>query len=519
MTSVRLPLLDFQIRCNWPQGKSIMTGNEIARRVPTGIDGFDEVARGGLPAGRSTLVCGTTGSGKTLFAVEFLARGIQQYDEPGVYVTFEEPPADIRRNVASLGFSIAQWESEGKWIFVDGSTDVTYEETLGKYTFEGLLARVQHAVERIGARRVSLDSIGAIFASYPNVGAIRHELHRFVSTLNGLGVTSVHTAERLEEYDGISRLGVEEFVFSHVIVLRHILREERRRRTIEVVKFRGASHRSGEWLFTIDERQGIVVIPLAFLTKREPASTQRVSSGNPNLDAMCAGGFFKDAIVLLTGPTGTGKTLTALTFADASYRAGERCLLYTFDETRNQLARNAAGWGFNLDTMEGSGLLQVTAEYPEVASLEAHFLNIRHAIDEMRPSRLIIDTISSLERIATPRALLDFVIALALLLRQHEITAMLTSGLTGRTPTSASPAVSLEVGSLADVTIMLRYVEGAGDIQRAIAVVQTRGSGHDQAIRQVLIDSQGMHIGEPLSEVRHEIPHGTFLPEGQQRRA
>jgi circadian clock protein KaiC len=490
---------------------------EIASRVPTGINGFDEVAMGGLPAGRSTLVCGTTGSGKTLFAVEFLARGIQRYDEPAVYVTFEEPPSDIRRNAASLGFSIAQWESEGKWLFVDGSTEATYEETVGKYTFEGLIARIERAVERIGARRVSLDSIGAIFASYPNAGAIRHELQRFVSTLNGLGVTSVHTAERIQEYNGISRLGVEEFVFSHVIVLRHVLRQERRRRTIEVVKFRGAAHRSGEWLFTIDERQGMVVIPLAFLTPREPASLERVSSGNDGLDAMCGGGFFKDAIILLTGPTGTGKTLSALTFADASYRAGERCLLYTFDETRDQLARNADGWGFDLDAMEKSGLLHVTARVPEAASLEGHFLHVRRAIEEVEPTRLVIDTISSLERIATPRALLDFVVALVLLLRQHEITTMLTSALTGRVAATSAPTLALEVGSLADVTIMLRYVEGAGDIQRAIAVLQTRGSRHDQAVRKIFVENDGMHIGEPMSETPHEIPLGTFLPESQQR--
>ncbi|MEQ7010999.1 circadian clock protein KaiC [Actinopolymorpha sp. B17G11] len=490
--------------------------NDLVEKLPTGITGFDEIAQGGLPAERSTLVAGTTGCGKTLFAMQFLARGIELFDQTAVFVTFEETPADIRKSASSLGIPIQRWEDEGKWAFVDVSSEVSdATSTVGTYTLTPVVARIEAAVRSVGAARVALDSIGAVFARYPDVRTVRDEVLRFIKGVNSLAVTSVHTSERLADYNGISRLGVEEFVFSNVVLMRNVLDAERRRRTIEVVKFRAAPHRTGEWLFTIDAREGIVVIPLVLVAPSERASQTRVSSGIPKLDEMCGGGFYKDATILLTGPTGSGKTLTSLTFTDAAYRAGEHCILYTFDETRDQLARNAAGWGYDLAAMQASGLVQIRAEPPELASLEDHFLAIRRSVEQERPIRVVIDTLSSLERIATPRALLDFVIALGSLLREHEITTLLTSAPPSPTARTFTPAAALEVGSLADVSIMLRYVETGGEIQLAIAVLQTRGSAHDRHIRQVTIDSEGMHIGDQLNVRSDHIPAGTFLPVSQ----
>ena len=319
----------------------------VIERHPTGINGFDQAALGGLPAGRATLLTGTTGSGKTLFAVEFLARGIQKFGEPGVFVTFEETPADLRRNFASLGFPIAQWESEGKWAFVDASSEIDEPAAVsGSYDFGALAARLVNAVRRIGARRMSLDSLDAVFTRFGETVVVRQEVHRIAGAVGDLGLTAVVTGERTREHGPVSRFGVEEFVLDNVIVLRNVLANERRRRTIEIVKFRGATHRTGEWLFTIDPRDGIVVIPLAFLTPPPaPASAIRVSSGNADLDRMCGGGIFKDAVVLLTGPSGAGKTLAGLKFIAAGVAAGERCLAFTFDESREQVRRNAAGLG------------------------------------------------------------------------------------------------------------------------------------------------------------------------------
>jgi circadian clock protein KaiC len=477
-----------------------MNGSDTIERLATGISGFDQVALGGLPRGRTTLVTGSSGSGKTLFAVEFLARGILRSGEPGLFVTFEETPEDLRRNWASLGFPIRRWEDAGKWAFVDASADLEEAPVVGAYDFGALAVRIGHAARQLGAARVAVDSLDAVFTRFADSGVVRRELARIAAVLEKAEVTSVITAERADEYDHVSHYGVEEFVLDNVVILRNVLAHERRRRTIEIVKMRGAAHRTGEWLFTIDPRDGLVVIPLAFLVPPfAPASQVRVSSGNTELDQMCGGGFFKDAIVMLVGPSGAGKTLTCLKYIAAGLQGGERCLAFTFDESREQVRRNAAGWGIDLDSAEESGLLRVICDYPEVASLEDHFLRIRRAIEEHKPDRLVIDTLSALERIVSPRALLDLVIALGAVIRQHGITTLLTSAPAGRFTPLLTPSIAGEIASLTDVTITLRYFEQAGEIRRAIAVMQTRGSAHDPSIRQVTIDADGMHIAEPVT--------------------
>jgi circadian clock protein KaiC len=492
-------------------------GQRGLRRVRTGINGFDEVALGGLPAGRCTLVTGTAGSGKTLFATEFLARGVQRFDEPGVFVTFEEKPDDLRANAASLGFDIDGWERNGMWAFVDGSLDKARQTPLlGGYDFGPLIARIEHAVQKIGARRVSVDALGAILSRFTEAGIVRGELHRITSSLDNLGVVSILTAEKAGESDTTSRHGVEEFVHSNVVTLRNVLERERRRRTVEILKFRGAAHRTGEWLFAIDPLDGIIVVPLAFVTPRGRASHERISSGIQALDVMCGGGLYRDAVVLLTGPMGAGKTITCLHYSVAGVMAGDRCLFYTFDETREQLVRNATGWGLDLEAMEAAGRLRVVAEYPEMASLDDHFIRLRHAIDEFVPDRLVVDSLSALERIATPRTMLDFLTGLGSLLRQREVTTLFTAAPPDPANVAASGSASTEVAGLTDVTIRLEYFVAAGRNQRTVSVVQARGTPHDEDLHEVTIDGDGMHIGQSLREIaRSYVDAGiaTAIPE------
>jgi len=465
-------------------------------KLETGVAGLDQITLGGLPQGRMTLVAGSTGTGKTQLALEFLARGIEHQDQPGVFVTFEERPEDIRRNAASFGMDIAAWEASGKWAFVDASDHgVEPDVIVGGYDLSGLLVRVEHAVRSLSAVRVCFDSLGAVFSRFADAAVVRFELQRMANGLREVEVTAVLTAERSEEYGPISRFDVEEFVADNVVLLRNVLENEKRRRTLEVLKLRGSPHRKGEWQFTIAPEQGLVVLPLAVLGPEEPASLERVSTGIAELDRMCGGGPYRDTVALAAGPTGTGKTLIATHFIAHGVEAGERCLLFSFEDTREQLLRNCHSWGFDLEAMEASGRLLIVCEYPELASLEDHFLSVKHAIEDFAPQRLAIDNVSALERVATPRGMRDTVIGLGAFVKQLRVTTLFTasSDLLG-----GSSITESHLSTLTDLIVLLRYLELDAEMRRSITVLKMLGSAHDSAIREYRIDDHGLRIGAPL---------------------
>lgn len=469
-------------------------------KLPTGIPGFDVVSAGGLPRGRTTLVSGTSGSAKTVLAVQFLAAGIQQFNQPGVFVTFEEPPRDIRRNMVSLGWDVARWEAEGKWLFVDASPQVGQELTVvGSYDFGALLARIEHAVRTIGAERLSMDSLGAIFNYFSDRGIVRRELLRIAAAVRSMGVTAVLTAERTAEFGEISRFGVEEFVADNVVILRNVLEDEKRRRTVEILKFRGTTHQKGEYPLTISPGQGIVVLPLSAIELKQSSSNVRIHSGNEELDRMCGGGFFRDSIILVSGATGTGKTLMATEFMAAGAKAGERCILFAFEESREQLVRNAIGWGIDFEKMERDGLLMVVCVYPEVMGLEDHLVQIKATIDQFKPNRVAVDSLSALERVSTLRGFREFVIGLTSYIKQQEVAGLFTS----TTPTllGGSSVTEAHISTITDSIILLRYVEMYGEMRRGLTVLKMRGSMHDKEIREFTIDHQGMHIGRAFRDV------------------
>ena len=468
-------------------------------KLPTGIPGFDRIAMGGLPANRPTLVAGTAGSGKTVFAAEFLARGIVQFGQAGVFVTFEETPADLRDNLASLGFDVVAWESEGRWAFVDASHDLDEAVVAGAYEFNALVARVRHAAETVGAVRVVLDSLGAVFSRFHDAAAVRLELSRVISALKEMNITAVLTVERTHDYNAIGRFGVEEFVADNVVILRNVIEDEKRRRTVEILKLRGGPHRSGEFSFAIVPGEGISIIPIALISMRQQASHERVSLGHADLDAMYGGGPYRDTVSFASGPTGIGKTLLACLFVAAGVEAGEPCLLQSFEESRDQLVRNAGSWGLDLEAMERSGLLRISSEYPEVASLEDHYVGLRQLMDEFQPRRIAIDNLSALERVSTKRGLRDFIVGLTSFLRHKEIASLFTSSTTSLV---GGPSVTeTHASTLTDAIILLRYVETAGAVRRAVSVLKVRGSGHDRRIREFTIDDLGLHIREPFAGI------------------
>lgn len=470
------------------------------QKLHTGIPGFDLIAAGGLPMGRTTLISGTAGSAKTVFASQFLAEGIMQADEPGVFVTFEEPPEDIRCNIASFGWDVAKWESQGKWAFVDASVQPGQEVVVaGRYDLGGLLARIEHAIKRIGARRVSLDSLGAIFNQFTDTATVRQELFRIATLLKRMGVTALMTAERTQEYGEIARYGVEEFVADNVIILRNVLEEEKRRRTIEILEFRGTTHQKGEYPFTVIPGQGIVVIPLSAIELKQRSSDIRITSGNAELDAMCGGGFFRDSIVLVSGATGTGKTLMVTEFVAGGAASGERCLVFAFEESREQLIRNAIGWGVDFEQMEREGRLKVVCEYPEVMGLEDHLIQMKAIMDEFRPNRLAVDSLSALERVSTLKGFREFVIGLTSFIKEKEVACLFTS----TTPSlmGGTSITETHISTITDSIILLRYVELHGEMRRGLTVLKMRGSMHDKSIREFSIDSRGLHIGAPFRDL------------------
>ncbi len=461
------------------------------RKIRTMIEGFDEISHGGLPVGRTTLVSGTSGTGKTLLAIQFLYHGIKYFDYPGLFVTFEESPADIIQNAYSFGWDLQEIIDRGQLFILDASPDPDGQEVVGSFDLSALIERIQYAINKYKAKLVSIDSVTAVFQQYDAASVVRREIFRLVARLKLLGVTSIMTTERVEEYGPIARFGVEEFVSDNVVVLRNVLEGERRRRTAEILKLRGTTHMKGEYPFTITN-DGINIFPLGAMRLTQRSSNARISSGIKTLDEMCGGGFFKDSIILATGATGTGKTLLVSKFLEEGCRQKERAILFAYEESRAQLSRNAFSWGIDFEEMERKGLLKLLCTYPESSGLEDHLQIIKSEISEFKPSRIAIDSLSALARGVTNNAFRQFVIGVTGYAKQEEITGFFTNT-TDQFMGSHSITES-HISTITDTILMLQYVEIRGEMSRAINVFKMRGSWHDKGIREYSIDQGGPRI-------------------------
>jgi circadian clock protein KaiC len=457
----------------------------------TMIEGFDEISHGGLPIGRTTLVTGTSGTGKTLFAIQFLYHGILYYDYPGLFITFEESPNDIIQNAFSFGWDLEDLIDQGKLFILDASPDPEGQEIVGNFDLSGLIERIQYAIHKYKAKLVSIDSVTAVFQQYDAASVVRREIFRLVARLKLLGVTSIMTTERIDEYGPIARFGVEEFVSDNVVIMRNVLEGERRRRTAEILKLRGTTHMKGEYPFTITD-DGINIFPLGAMRLTQRSSNARISSGIKTLDEMCGGGFFKDSIILATGATGTGKTLLVSKFLEEGCRQGERAILFAYEESRAQLSRNAFSWGIDFEEMETKGLLKLLCSYPESAGLEDHLQMIKSEISHFKPSRIAIDSLSALARGVSNNAFRQFVIGVTGYAKQEEITGFFTN--TTDQFMGAHSITESHISTITDTIIMLQYVEIRGEMSRAVNVFKMRGSWHDKGIRQYTISQAGPEI-------------------------
>jgi circadian clock protein KaiC len=464
-------------------------------RVTTGVTAFDDLVMGGLPRARTTVVGGTPGSGKTIFATQFLAHGITMFGENGVLVTFEESPADIEANIRAFGWEFAKWRKAGRLAIVDASPPPKDELVIGDYDLIGLLSRIQHAVKSVNAKRVVLDSLTQLFDHFigdPKV--LRRELYRISDALKKTGLTVLMTAERNSEYGEITRHRLEEFIADNVIILRNVLLRERRRRTIEVLKMRGSHHVEGEAPFTILETQGLVTAPLSSLRLEQQSSMVRVTSGNPAIDEMCGGGFFRDSVTLVSGATGTGKTLLVTNFLAGGVAAGEKAILFGYEESRGQLFRNASGWGVDFASMEAEGKLKVYCLYPEAQGLADHLIAIQNLVDEFKPNRIAIDSISALERVAPEVGFREFLISLTSFIKKREIAGLYTA--TSKSLVGGESASEQHISTLTDSIILLRYMQQQDVMHRGLMVLKMRGSEHAKEIRRFTIGANGMHLEE-----------------------
>ena len=478
-----------------------MTGRwEEIERLPAGVPGLDRLTRGGLTRSRLTLVSGTAGSGKTVFATQFLAAGIRDEGEPGVFVTFEERPEAIRLNVRSFGWDLAGWEEQGWWRFVDASPrhEVETVFTGGSYDLQPLLARVLGAVNETGARRVALDSISALMSQFDSSAPARQIVLRLADALRDQGVTAVMTAERADDYGPVAT-GFEEFVADNVVILRNALQGERRRRTVEVLKMRGGSHVKGEHLFTLLPGQGMVVVPIAVAVVPIHASSERMTSGNDVLDRMLGGGLFERSLTLVAGATGTGKSLLSAQFVHGGAVRGETVLLHSFEEGREQLIRNAANWGMDFQQLEDDGLLRIVAEAPEGATLEDHLQRMKMVIDEFQPDRVAIDSLTALQRVATVKSFREYILGLSFDIKERSRLGLVTT--TGWDFVAPEGDSDLHVSTISDTIMLLHYVPIGGEVRRGLNVLKMRGSNHDKAVREFTITGHGMEIGEPLADV------------------
>ena len=472
-----------------PAAQKVNQNLETLLKTPTGINGLDEITLGGFPKGRPTLICGGAGCGKTLFSLEFIVRGAQLYNEPGVFIAFEEKAEELAKNVASLGFDLNQLQQDKKlridYIHVDKSE---IEET-GEYDLEGLFIRLGYAIDSIGAKRVVLDTIENLFAGLNNEGILRAELRRLFQWLKDKGVTAIITGEKGERT--LTRQGLEEYVSDCVIVLDHRVVNQISTRRIRIVKYRGSVHGTNEYPFLIDE-EGISVLPVTSLRLDKLVTTKTMSTGIPSLDSMFQkGGFYRGSSILTSGTAGTGKTSIAVSFANAACERGEKCLYFAFEESPQQIIRNMNSIGIDLKKHVDSGLLNFFASRPTLYGLEMHLVSIHKAIQKFEPTTVVLDPITNLITVGSFSDVKAMLVRLIDFLQTKQITVMFTA-LTLNTV--INDQTDDGVSSLVDSWLYISDIELNGERNRGLYIMKSRGMSHSNQVREFQITDQGLNL-------------------------
>lgn len=458
-------------------------------KTPTGISGFDEITLGGLPKGRPSLVCGEAGSGKTVFSIEFLVRGIIDFNEPGVFVAFEEKAEELTANVASLGFDLNRMIKQDKLRIDYVHIKRNEIEETGEYDLDGLFIRIGHAIDSIGAKRVVLDTIENLFGGLNNQAVLRAELRRLFQWLKDKGVTAVITGEKGE--GTLTREGLEEYVSDCVILLDHRVTNQISTRRMRIIKYRGSLHGTNEYPFLIDE-EGISVLPVTSLRLDAKVTSKRVSSGITALNSMLGGkGFYKGSSILVSGTAGTGKTSLAASFANEVCLKNEQCIYFAFEESPDQIIRNMRSIGMDLQRHVDKGLLHFHASRPTLHGLEMHLVVIYKMIRELKPSAIVLDPITNLITVGNVAEVQSILTRLIDFLQSEQITVMFTA-LTMNT--ILNDQTDEGVSSLVDCWILLRDIELNGERNRGLYIIKSRGMKHSNQVREFVISSDGLRL-------------------------
>ncbi|MCJ7554724.1 MAG: circadian clock protein KaiC [Ignavibacteriaceae bacterium] len=469
--------------------KEVQSQRNVLPKSPTSIQGLDEITGGGLPKGRPTLICGGAGCGKTLFAMEFLVRGATQYNEPGVFVSFEETEKELTANVASLGFDLDKLVERKKIWLEHIRVERSEIEQSGEYDLQGLFIRIHHAVESIGAKRVVLDTVETLFSGLPNPLILRAELQRLLRWLKRKGVTTIITAERGE--GALTRQGLEEYVSDCVILLDHRVNDQSSIRRLRIVKYRGSTHGTNEYPFLIDE-DGFSVLPVTSLGLNYLSSSDRISTGIPRLDTMLSGkGYFRGSTVLVSGSAGTGKTSVAAQFVEAACKRGELVLFFTFEESPSQLVRNMRSIGIDLEPWVKKGLLQFHATRPTLYGLETHLATSIKMINKFNPQIVILDPINGFMVGENQTEVKTMLLRLVDFLKMKRVTAFFTS-LTSETAGMEIPDV--HISSLIDTWLLVRDLEIGGERNRGLYILKSRGMAHSNQIREFRLTNHGIEL-------------------------
>ncbi len=460
------------------------------RKSPTGIEGLDEITGGGLPTGRPTLIAGNAGCGKTLMAVEFLVQGILKYDEPGLFVSFEESPEDLMLNVASLGYDLRELIEEKKLRIDHVKVERSEIEVAGDYDLEGLFIRLDYAIDAIGAKRVVLDTIETLFSGFDNSGILRAELRRLFQWLKDKGVTAIITGERGEAT--LTRQGLEEYVSDCVILLDHRIEAQISTRRLRVVKYRGSSHGTNEYPFLIDI-DGISVMPVTSMKLNHAVSSKRISSGILPLDDMLGGGFYEGSNILMTGTAGTGKSNISAHFVNAACERGQRALYIAFEESPAQIIRNTHSIGLDLKRHIDGGMLRIEATRSSSSGLEMHLAKFYKLIRQFQPSVVVVDPITNLITTGNENEVSAMLGRMMDMFKAENITAIFTSLTQGG---KYLEQTEYGVSSFVDTWLLLRDYEVNGERNRLIHILKSRGTKHSNQVREFVISDKGIDLVE-----------------------